>query len=449
MIRTLAAVGGRTSGERSLGRMLLAKTIGNAGLNAATLALNFVIAFVLSRLLGARGYGAYAFAVALALLLVVPAVLGLPPLVVREVAANLVSGSLGLVRGIIRLSNQAALCASVVVCGVAAVVFAATGWPADPFRAPAFIGLALVPLISIVSLRQSAMQGFGQVVLGRVPEGVISPLLTIAMIVALRLALGGNFSAAWAAGAAVIAFAASLVVGIVLQRRATPAGVRAAKPVYATRRWVLATAPLILMAAISTMNDQIGAVLVGALGNAQEVGVFSVASKVAALIPFFLLAAVPTLMPTIAELHARDERERLQRLMTSAARFVFYGSLPLVAGVVLLAHPLVDLFGASFSGGVTPLRILALGQIVNIATGFPGTILIMVGESGRVTRGVTVGAFANLALSVALIPHFGASGAAVAGAVGIALANIVLGWELWRSNHIWSPALAIPSTATR
>ena len=34
-------------------------------------------------------------------------------------------------------------------------------------------------------------------------------------------------------------------------------------------------------------------------------------------------------MPMISELFARGESERLQRLMTRAARYVFYGSVPL------------------------------------------------------------------------------------------------------------------------
>ena len=103
-----------------------------------------------------------------------------------------------------------------------------------------------------------------------------------------------------------------------------------------------------------------------------------------------------------------------------------------------------QLFGASFSSGETALRILALGQIVNIATGFPGMILIMVGESGRVTRSVAIGAIVNLALSLVLIPRFGASGAAAATAASIAITNILLSAVLWRSKKVWSPALNLP-----
>jgi O-antigen/teichoic acid export membrane protein len=424
--------------------MLLAKTIGNAGLNAGTLALNFVIAVLLSRFLGAQGYGAVVYGVAWGTLLAVPVTLGLPPLAIREIAASKVAASPGSVRGFMRRANQGMLAASFVVCGAAAIAFALSGWPPQPLRVPTFIGLALAPLIGIVSLRQGAMQGFGRLVVGRVPETTIGPILVITMIVLLRLTLGQRFSPGWAIGASVAAYVLTWALGAVLLRRATPDDVRGARPIYATRRWALAALPLILMGGVSTANDQVGALVLGALSNARAVGVFSIATRAAALIPFLLLAAIPTLMPSVAELDARGEHEQLQRLMTHGARLVFYFSLPIVVGVVLLAHPLLQLFGASFTSGETALRILALGQIVNIATGFPGMILIMVGESGRVTRSAAIGAIVNLALSLVLIPRFGASGAAAATAASIAITNILLSAVLWRSKKVWSPALNLP-----
>jgi O-antigen/teichoic acid export membrane protein len=426
-----------------LGRMLLAKTFGNAGLNAATMLFNLVIVLILTNRLGATRYGAFAFACAFALLLVVPAVLGLPPLVTREIAAYRVRESWGAIRGVIRRTNQAVVGASTVVVAVTLIVFVATGWPHEPLRRPTMIALVLVPLVALTSLRQSAMQGFGRVVLGRTPEGLVAPALTIVLILALALELGHRFSAAWAVGAVVAAGSIAFALGAALFRRTAPSAVRRSRPEYATRAWAFATLPLVLMSGISAVNDQVGVVLVGALGGARHAGIFSVASRAAALIPFFLLAAVPTLMPSIAELHTRGESERLQRLMTHAARLVFFGSLPIVLAVIVFARPLLHVFGSDFGGGVTPLWILALGQVVNVSTGLPGTILIMIGDSSRVTRSVAVGAVTNVALGIALIPSFGATGAAIAGASSIALTNLMLATVLWKSRRISSLPIAL------
>lgn len=433
----------RTS-DWTLGRLLLAKGAGNFGLNLASLVAGFVIALLLSRTLGSSGYGAYAFAIALGTFLSIPVLLGLPTLVVREVASDRVRAQWGLIRGIIRWSNRVVLQLSVVVCGLAAIVFAATGWPSGSLRVPAFIGLAFVPLTGVASLRTAAMQGFAHVVLGRVPETLVMPFLTIAAVAGLDLALGDSFNASWAVSAALGALIVGVVVGIWLLRRSTPPEVRAARPEFAQRRWLVATLPIFVITGISTVNDQAGTLVLGAVSTPHEVGVFGVAYRIANLIPFLLLVAIPTLMPSIAELNASGETTRLQALMTRTARIVFYGSLPVAIVVLVAAGPLLELFGSDFSSGSTALRIMAAGQIVNVAVGVPGTILMMVHEAGRMTIGIGLGALANVGLTVALAPSLGATGAAVANCASVALTNVLLAAALWRSKRIWSPALALP-----
>jgi O-antigen/teichoic acid export membrane protein len=433
----------RTS-DWTLGRLLLAKGAGNFALNLIALVAGFVIALLLSRTLGSSGYGAYAFSIALGTFLAVPVLLGLPTLVIREVASDRVRARWGLIRGVIRWSNQLVLLASVVVCGLAAATFAATGWPSGSLRVPAFIGLAFVPLTGVVSLRTAAMQGFGRVVQGRLPENLVTPILTIAGVVALDLVLGDRFSASWAVSAALVALVVGVILGIWLLRLSTPAEVRAARPELAPRRWLLAALPIFVISGISTVNDQAGTLVLGAVSTPREVGVFGVAYRVANLIPFLLLVAIPTLMPSIAELNATGETKRLQTLMTRTARIVFYGSLPVAIVVLVAAGPLLELFGADFSSGTTALRIMAVGQIVNVAVGVPGTILMMVHEAGRMTIGIGLGALANVGLTVALAPKFGATGAAVANCASVTLTNLFLAGALWRSKRIWSPAVALP-----
>lgn len=84
---------------------------------------------------------------------------------------------------------------------------------------------------------------------------------------------------------------------------------------------------------------------------------------------------------------------------------------------------------------------MCLGQLVNVATGFAATILLMVGESGQLTWAVGAGAAVNLALSAALIPSYGATGAAVATAASTATMNILMAYLLWRRQRIYSAVL--------
>lgn len=424
-------------------RTFLAQTAGTVGLNGATVAFNVVVVFILSRLLGADGYGAYAFATAWALLLAVPAMLGLSQLIVREVATYRVRGDWNLTRGLLRRSNQAVLAASVAICGSAAAVFYVLGWPAAPLFEPTLLGLTLVPLLSLVAVRQSAMQGFGAVVLGRVPEALVAPALMIVLVLTFDAVLPSGLSTLWAVGSQVLAAGIAAAIGVYLLRRTVPKDVIAAEPLDDRRRWLLGVLPILVASGIQAVNIQAGTILTGGIAGPEEAGIYSVSVRISLLISFLLLAAVPSLMPTIAELQERGEAEALQRLLTRAARLIFLGSLPLALSAIVFAEPILSLFRVDLGAGGTTLRILCLGQLVLVATGLAGTILIMVDEAGQTVWAVAAGTAVNLVLSAVLIQDFGAQGAAVGTAVSIALTNIMMVYRLSRRRCIYAAAVRL------
>jgi len=93
-------------------------TFGTLCLRASTVATAFLTSIVLARLLGTDGYGLYAYVMAWVGLLVIPAMLGLDRLVVKEVAAAKAREEWGLVRGIASWSRRTVL---VLSCGIGIV----------------------------------------------------------------------------------------------------------------------------------------------------------------------------------------------------------------------------------------------------------------------------------------------------------------------------------------
>jgi O-antigen/teichoic acid export membrane protein len=88
-------------------------------------------------------------------------------------------------------------------------------------------------------------------------------------------------------------------------------------------------------------------------------------------------------------------------------------SLPLF--VLTLGFPewVLGLFGPNFVGGATALRILALGQLINILAGPIGVVLLMTGNE-RQSLYVSVISLAMLAICCfTLIPAYGLNGAAM------------------------------------
>jgi O-antigen/teichoic acid export membrane protein len=70
------------------------------GLKVTHAGLTFLATMLLVRLLGATGYGVYAYIYALITVLSIPSQFGLPPLVLRETAKGVAREDTALVRGI-------------------------------------------------------------------------------------------------------------------------------------------------------------------------------------------------------------------------------------------------------------------------------------------------------------------------------------------------------------
>jgi O-antigen/teichoic acid export membrane protein len=116
-------------------------------------------------------------------------------------------------------------------------------------------------------------------------------------------------------------------------------------------------------------------------------------------------------------------------------------SLPAFAALLVFPGELLRLFGGAFAIGAAVTTVLAVGQLVNAATGPCGTVLNM---SGRVSVNMwdNVAALVlNLLLNLWLIPAYGIVGAAVAWAVSLAAVNVA------RVVQVRSLIGALPVTA--
>lgn len=434
LARSLDRVGMSTSSLRVAG--------GTIGLSVAPFAFNLVITVVLTRLLGGTDFGAYVFAVAAANLIAIFALLGLSPLVLRNVAGYRVRRSWGHLRGILIRAHEVVLVNSMVLV-VGAAAFGLVLRSTRPSVVGAYwIGLALVPLTALATVRQSAMLGLDRVLLARVPEALLQPATFLTLIVVGGAA--GVLTGSTAVALLVTATAVAFVVGLVLLVRALPPPVRQARPVYETSIWMRSALPLFLLSGISTFNDQIDVIMLGMLKGPDAAGVFSVADRAAMFVSFFLVASQYPMAPRVARLWEQREVAELQRLVAHATRLVFVASVAVAAVLIVFGRQVLAVFGAEFTEGWSALVILSLGQLVNTGTGLVGMILMMIGREKDVVGPVALGSAAGIVLNLALVPPFGIVGAAVASAAGLAISNLLLLPRLWSRGRIWAAVVGRP-----
>lgn len=382
----------------------------------------FITSLVLARWLGSDGYGAYAVAIAWAMLLGIPAILGMDRLVVRSVAAHSARDEWGLVRGIVRRANQWVLLTSILLAAIGAMV----GWMVleGPVRQTFVVGMLLVPILSVARVRKATLQGLHRVVLGQVPELVVLHVILLGLVASAQQA--ARLSSLVAVEAHVAAALVSLLLGAWLLARNRPAELSAAAPEYQSRTWLKAALPLTVLSGIMVVNGRTDVVMVGWLAGVPEAGTYDVASKVSDIVAFLLTALNQASAPAFARLHALGKKLELQTLMGRQTRLILAGTAPLAAGLLIFGDRVMGIFGAEFVVARGAMSILVVGQLVNVAAGPVGLLLMMSGHERLVAVGFGLGAALNLVLNFLFIPLWGLTGAAVATATSMAIWNVIL-----------------------
>lgn len=430
-------------GQGRLRAYLIQGAAWSFALKIAATGLAFVTSIILARVLGVEGYGIYAYAMALVGLLGIPASLGLPQLVLRNVAAYQARSEWGLMRGLLRWANQAVLLTSLGFGVIALLVSLALRDHFNPTMLAAFfLALSTLPLVALNALRASTLRGLGYVALAQLPGSLIRPFSFLALVVVTYLLLGNRFNASWAVGVQVGAMAIALGFGILMMMRHMPKEVNDTPPVYDSRTWVGSALPFLLIGGMQLINNQTDIVMLGALQGAEAVGIYRVATRTAQLVVFVLGAASAVLQPTIAKLYAARDMQRLQRVATQSARVVLLVSVPVAIVLIVFGRWILVIFGQEFTKGATALAILSVGQLVNAGMGFVGILLSMTGHERDTARSVGIAAVVNVVLNAILIPVWGINGAATATATSLVVWNLILAVQVVRRLGIYPTAFA-------
>lgn len=413
---------------------------GTFALKIASTGLVFITSLILARILLAKGYGAYVYAISWVYLLSILAMMGFPTLITRELARYKTQEDWGLLRGVLRWSNQVVLIVSLGLTLLATVVVWLLGGHLEPQTATSlWIAMLILPFLAFVSLRQGAMQGLGYVIAAQLPQMLVLPILFLILVGGLHFAF--NLNASSAIGMRALAVAFTFLVGAGLLKKYLPSSVKEALPDYRTRDWLRSTLPLLFVSTAGTIDQQISIIMIGSMLGSEMAGIFDVARRGAMLVSFILMAVNMPLAPIVAKLYARGEKEHLQRVVTKSARVALFGSLPIALGLIIFGPYVLLIFGREFMGGSAVLAILCSGQLVNAGMGSVGLLLNMTGHERDTARGMGIAVVINVVLNAILIPKWNIQGAAIATSSSMIFWNILLAIRVYRKLRINSTAL--------
>lgn len=415
---------------------------GTFGLRIVSTGLSFTIGLLLARLLGAAGYGTYAYAMTWVGLLAVPGALGLDKLLVREVAIYKTKSEWCLMSGLLRWANQMVFIASTGLALLTALIGYVFVNHHDSLMLVSFwVAMVSLPLITLTRLRQAVLRGLNRVIAGQVPEMLIQPVIFIFFIGVAYVLLGKGLTAPWTLGMSLVATGVAFGVGTRVLLKTLPTLVRETSPSYKIREWIRSALPLMLITGMQIINARTDIVMLGAMKGPQEAGVYSVANRGAEFITFILLAVNTALGPMVASLYAEGDMKKLQGVVTKSTRIILLFSLPTGLVLIVFGHWFLLLFGEPFTQGRTTLAILSAGQLVNATMGSVGPLLVMTGHERNVAIGVGISAALNVILNAFLIPRWSIAGAAIATASSMITWNILLAIWVYRTIGIHSTAL--------
>ncbi|MBA2564013.1 MAG: polysaccharide biosynthesis C-terminal domain-containing protein [Gemmatimonadetes bacterium] len=170
---------------------------------------------------------------------------------------------------------------------------------------------------------------------------------------------------------------------------------------------------------------------------AAQVGIYNAGLKTAVLVSFIQQATSAIQSPVLAQLHETGQLQALRTMYRTVARWCFTVALPMFAGSVLFGREILAAWGGEFAGAYPVLVLLAAGQLVNVATGAAGSVLIMGARQKVELTNTVIALVLGFALDVLLIPRWGIVGAAIAASASLTAVNllrVVQVHRLWGAN---------------
>ena len=386
--------------------------------------LMFLVGVILARELGPVQYGRYAWALAWATLLMVPAQLGAGRLLIRLVAVYSAHSWHDRSTALLQWMSRRVLLAGMVLMLAAWAIALLVLSGDDPRLSACLLACCAVPLLAIRGIHQAALLGEGRPVAAQLPEKVAHPLTLLLLWVVWSRQ--GHLGLMTAIPLYVLAAAVSLVIAAAQSRRLRDRGraVAAVSP-QLQGEWRTELRPFLFFSCLEIVNVQAGILLLGIMCSPEQAGLYAVACRLILPVGFILLAANSVLLSKIPQLHAAGDHAGLEQLLSRSARFALVATVA-VSTCLLLAGPwLLSLFGEDYAAAWLPLAVLTLGYIVWAATGSSGSLLLLTGHQQLASGSLAAATGLILLLTIVLAPSLGALGVAIASSLSMSL-NCVL-----------------------
>lgn len=290
---------------------------------------------------------------------------------------------------------------------------------------PLYLGCLALPFFTLSVILDATARAYNWVNLALMPHFLFRPLVMLGLM-AVAHAAGFRADATTAMLCILIATFAMAVVQLALVERRLAGVVPRGSRHYELKHWLTTALPLFWVGAFYNLIAYVDVIILEQFRAAHEVAQYYAAARTLLLVSFIYFSVTVAISPRFAKLHAEGDRTGLEKLVASTVRWTFWPSLAATVLILACGWPLLWLFGPDFTAAYPLMFILALGPLARAAVGPAERLLNMAGEQ-KLCAAVYAAAFAvNIVGCFALIPLFGAVGAAIAVSAAILFESAAL-----------------------
>jgi len=196
---------------------------------------------------------------------------------------------------------------------------------------------------------------------------------------------------------------------------------------YNPREWLGFALPNFLSNIVDIVLDSIDTLLLGYFAvSTVAIGQYAAAIKITGFISLPLQSLNTMFAPTIAELHSKGEKQKLEAMFKLITKWSIALSLPIFGISILFSTSLLYLLSGSSYVAAWPLIIpFAVGSMINTGTGSVGYMLLMTGHQKLSFLNSLAAIIVNIVLGVILTPRYGALGLAISTGLASGTVNLM------------------------
>jgi O-antigen/teichoic acid export membrane protein len=409
------------------------------------LGLNFVTQILIVRYLSKTDYGAFAYALSIAMLFKGLALAGLPDTVSRFIPIFLQARDYRSTAGTVLLGLATVLLTGLAFSAMIALGLAAFGSALVDDRTTIVLTMVLgllVPLEALNDLLTALFATFSKPSAIFFRRYVVTPGLRLALIVGLIVSGAGVLTLTIGY---LIVSAAGLLAYLWLfrgvsrdqawfqeARRSGPRGLS-----YPVRTIFGFALPLLSTAVVWLVMESSDAIIIGYFHGSEAVANYRAVLPAARLNQLVILNAAVLFTPLAAAAFSRGDTDELSDLYWQTTLWILALTFPIFLLVFGFAEPLTTLvFGARYADAWPVLSLLSLGYFVHSALGYNGSMLKVFCRVRYLVSIDLAAALLNISLSLLLVPGWGATGAAVSTAATMVTHNALKQVGLWRLTGV-------------